>query len=772
MMNGFIIKDDGINTKKGFTLVEMIAVIAILAILILIAVPTYNVVSERIKQSSYETKIQNIISHAETFAENTNNFVFDVGTLIEQGLLEADNESGEYLDPRNGRDMRCDIINVVFENNQYVASITESETCYTDEELQNLFGMFEIKIYRPDGTEVEPIEGTEWIREQDVVLKYELKENYQGKGYEDNITQVIWSGEGEKTCTSDFSNCNYDIHTDLIKNVTANLQINLNINGSTIISRTNKRVLVDLENPSVDNIVTGTDLNEQERNRTEFDLSDGNGSGVKYYAILPSGSSCSGASYESARKNINSNHIVEYLDGGDYTICVEDNVGNTGEGSVSLRTINFNANGGSVEIDKKVIGTNTSYGVLPTPTRAYYHFLGWYTAPTGGVEVTPETILTEDITVYAHWQIYSYTVTYNPTGGSVSPTSVTRDHGSALGTLPTPTRTNYKFLGWFTAESGGTQVSSSTTVTSTTTLYAHWELIAYTVRYNATENGGTTSVQSKLVTIGSQVDLSPSASKSGYDFIGWNINPNATSGLSSLTMGTSDVTLYAIYRKTIVVTLYDYSGTSRATPRTLTGYAYNKNTSASIKLLAPRTWTTYRCGNGTTLGWSTSSAASASVTHSSTGTYSFSSSTTLYARYSQTTTLTLDATHDGVVTIQIISPVGTRHLSGFGNFLATVETENGTRNDRLAIWYSGKFSYEHSKGVNGRWIYYADSGDNCPWTHNGDRFRGWGCLGASFPAVDSCPKPNLDDIYNSNTYWNDWNIYYYCNKLYACVYSS
>ena len=79
----------------------MIVVIAILAILILIAVPTYNVVSDRIKQSTYESKVQNIISHAETFAENTNNFVFDVGTLIEQGLLEADNEAGEYLDPRN-----------------------------------------------------------------------------------------------------------------------------------------------------------------------------------------------------------------------------------------------------------------------------------------------------------------------------------------------------------------------------------------------------------------------------------------------------------------------------------------------------------------------------------------------------------------------------------------------------------------------------------------------------------------------------------------------
>ena len=390
--------------KKGFTLVELMAVIAILAILAIIAVPTYNVVSERIKQSTYESKVQNIIAHSESYAENTNTFVFDVGTLIEQGLLEADNEAGEYLDPRNGRDMRCDIINVVFENNQYVASVTESDTCYTDEELQNLFGMFEIVIYRPDGTKVEPIEGTDWIREQDIVLKYELKDEYKDLGYEDNITQIIWSGEQEKVCEeNNLGACEgYDIHTEVIKNVTVNLQINIKINGSIVISRTNKKVLVDLESPRVDNIVTGTDLNEQEMNRTEFDLSDGNGSGVKYYAVLPSTGTCSGAEYEAARKNINGNHVVEYLDSGDYKICVEDNVGNTGEGSVSLSEINFDPNGGTLEIDKKVIGTNTSYGVMPTPTREYYHFLGWFTEKEGGTQVTPDTVLTEDTTVYAH----------------------------------------------------------------------------------------------------------------------------------------------------------------------------------------------------------------------------------------------------------------------------------------------------------------------------------------------------------------------------------
>ena len=753
--------------KKGFTLVELMAVIAILAILAIIAVPTYNVVNERIKQSTYESKVQNIIAHSESYAENTNTFVFDVGTLIEQGLLEADNEAGEYLDPRNGRDMRCDIINVVFENNQYVASVTESDTCYTDEELQNLFGMFEIVIYRPDGTKVEPIPGTDWIREQDIVLKYELKDEYKDLGYEDNITQIIWSGEQEKVCEeNNLGACEgYDIHTEVIKNVTVNLQINIKINGSIVISRTNKKVLVDLESPRVDNIVTGTDLNEQEMNRTEFDLSDGNGSGVKYYAVLPSTGTCSGSEYEAARKNINGNHVVEYLDSGDYKICVEDNVGNTGEGSVSLSEINFEPNGGTLEIDKKVIGTNTSYGVMPTPTREYYHFLGWFTEKEGGTQVTPDTVLTEDTTVYAHWQIYTYTVTYNPNGGSVSPTTQTKEHGSKYGTMPTPTRSNYRFLGWFTAASGGTQITSNSTVTGNITLYAHWEVIGYTVTYNYNYNGGTSaSKTSALVATGSKVDLSPTASKSGYSFVGWNTNANATTALSSYTMGSSNVTLYAIYKKTVTITLYDYNGQTRSS-RVVSGTAYNRATSVSITLPAPRTWVTYQCGNGNTLGWTTSTSATATVQYNSNGRYNFSSNTNLYALYKYTTTLTLDATHDGVVTFSIISPVGTRHLNGSGNFVARAETEGGKRMDRQELWNRGKFGYEADKGVKGRFFFKADPNDNCPWKHNGGRFRGWGCKKADNASVDSCPDAE------TVTAWDYWDVYYYCNKIYSCIYS-
>lgn len=68
------------------------------------------------------------------------------------------------------------------------------------------------------------------------------------------------------------------------------------------------------------------------------------------------------------------------------------------------------------------------------------------------------------------------TVTFNANGGSCSTASKTVTRGSTYGTLPTPTRGDYNFNGWYTSASGGTKVTSSTTVSATGnhTLYAQW----------------------------------------------------------------------------------------------------------------------------------------------------------------------------------------------------------------------------------------------------------------------------------------------------------
>ena len=71
----------------------------------------------------------------------------------------------------------------------------------------------------------------------------------------------------------------------------------------------------------------------------------------------------------------------------------------------------------------------------------------------------------------------TFTVTFNANGGTTPTASKTVSYDSTYGALPTPTKTGYEFLGWFTTADGGTQITSSTTVsiTANQTLYAHWK---------------------------------------------------------------------------------------------------------------------------------------------------------------------------------------------------------------------------------------------------------------------------------------------------------
>ena len=70
-------------------------------------------------------------------------------------------------------------------------------------------------------------------------------------------------------------------------------------------------------------------------------------------------------------------------------------------------TANFDANGGTVSETNRTVVYASTLGTLPTPTRDYYTFDGWFTAADGGEKITADTIFTstEDVTYYAHWTI-------------------------------------------------------------------------------------------------------------------------------------------------------------------------------------------------------------------------------------------------------------------------------------------------------------------------------------------------------------------------------
>lgn len=145
----------------------------------------------------------------------------------------------------------------------------------------------------------------------------------------------------------------------------------------------------------------------------------------------------------------------------------------------TVNTLTFNANGGSVSPSSKDITYGIVYGDLPTPTRDGHTFDGWWTNLNGGTRVTATDVceFEGDGTLYAKWIANGYTLYYNVNGGnSISPSSKSITYGETYGDLPTPTRTNYIFNGWYTDATSGTQVTSDTkyTVAGDSTIYAHW----------------------------------------------------------------------------------------------------------------------------------------------------------------------------------------------------------------------------------------------------------------------------------------------------------
>ena len=147
-------------------------------------------------------------------------------------------------------------------------------------------------------------------------------------------------------------------------------------------------------------------------------------------------------------------------------------------------TVTFNANGGTVSPTTRSVSPGTAVGALPTPTRDGFTFAGWFntSAQTGGVQFTAASVINADTTMWARWT-QNMTVTFEPNDGTVSQTTRSVQQGTAVGTLPTLTRPDFVFLGWFSTPgpTGGTQFTASSVINANTTMWARWTLATLTL---------------------------------------------------------------------------------------------------------------------------------------------------------------------------------------------------------------------------------------------------------------------------------------------------
>ncbi len=184
-------------------------------------------------------------------------------------------------------------------------------------------------------------------------------------------------------------------------------------------------------------------------------------------------------------------------------------------------------------------------------TKEGYVFSGWNGNSEGTGASYPVSSAVEivdvDVTLYAQWDLGSYTLYYNPVQDVTSPSAVTLKYGALLEEPSDPNNPDYILTGWHYDEALSTQVdfTSDTMPPSDLTIYAKWIDSDYTLSFEDGYN--VTSPSAIEVRYGELLYEPDDPQKSGYTFSGWYFDEDLTHSVSFTTdtMPSNDLTLYA-----------------------------------------------------------------------------------------------------------------------------------------------------------------------------------------------------------------------------------
>ena len=137
----------------------------------------------------------------------------------------------------------------------------------------------------------------------------------------------------------------------------------------------------------------------------------------------------------------------------------------------------------------------------------------------------------------------TYNITFDGNGGTPSVDSMTTT-GQKLASLPSASRIgSYRFDGWYTAANGGTEITTSTTFSADTTVYAHWTYVGkddqpgtfYTINVTAGKGGTISPSGSVRVREGGSLTLTITPDK-GYVVSSVKIDGKSVGAVKSYTL--------------------------------------------------------------------------------------------------------------------------------------------------------------------------------------------------------------------------------------------
>ena len=219
---------------------------------------------------------------------------------------------------------------------------------------------------------------------------------------------------------------------------------------------------------------------------------------------------------------------------------------------------------GAGEIDRQIIVRDNLAEKPADPQKKGYTFVGWKNGKEAW-DFAKDTVKV-DITLKAQWKPNAYTVTLVADGADLEEDTVTVTYTGKYSALPAVVqKPGYTFEGWYTAETGGTQITADTVMNTAAdqTLYAHFSKNRNAVVFNA--NGGMGSMENFSMTTGETAKLpSNEFTKQGFTFLGWSSTPTGDviyTDRAEYAMGTdASYTLYAVWQINTGTLRFDANG--------------------------------------------------------------------------------------------------------------------------------------------------------------------------------------------------------------------
>ena len=233
----------------------------------------------------------------------------------------------------------------------------------------------------------------------------------------------------------------------------------------------------------------------------------------------------------------------------EYPITVTKDITLHSKYEINKYTVTFNDED---RITTKEVNYNNKVEPVINQGKTGYTFKYW-SKEKGGEEYNFNTLVTENTTLYAVYEINKYTVTYINEGSEYHKEELT--YGSKHEKIEDPFKTGYTFIGWYNENEE--KVEYPITVTKDITLHSKYEINKYTVTFNDEDR-----ITTKEVNYNAKVEPVTNQGKTGYTFKYWSIEKGGEE-YNFNTLVTENITLYAVYSiNKYIVTFKNYDGST------------------------------------------------------------------------------------------------------------------------------------------------------------------------------------------------------------------